>query len=113
VKLALALGLPTEYKSALTAIGNIRNKFTHNLKTQLTPVMIEELYKVTGPETKTGVQWSFKRIVSHFPEEERPKSLKEMKLRDKLTLLVSHLWAGLRAVNAKNQDATPPTAQPN
>ncbi|MBQ0819483.1 hypothetical protein KBI52_04500 [Microvirga sp. HBU67558] len=106
IKLAVSLGFPSKYKAALKAVGTIRNKFAHNLRTQLTSTMLDELYQVFDPVTKEGIQWGFKRINPHFPGRSKPKSHKEMPLRDRLSLYVVHIWAGLKAANAEDRLST-------
>jgi hypothetical protein len=53
--LAFALGLDTEIKPALSAVGNLRNKLAHQPERHLTQEDAKNLYKALSPREKQNI----------------------------------------------------------
>ncbi|MER8793949.1 hypothetical protein NKH75_07040 [Mesorhizobium sp. M0984] len=53
--LAFALGLDTDIKPALSAVGNLRNKLAHRPERHLTPEDAKNLYNVLSPREKQNL----------------------------------------------------------
>jgi hypothetical protein len=61
ITLAVSLGLPSEFKSALRKLGEIRNAFAHNLDATLAEDNVGSLVRVFDAEMKDIMQQSYAR----------------------------------------------------
>ena len=66
---AIAIGVNPRFKSALKAIGTIRNGFAHNLRaTTITKQDSDALYKSLDKMEKETLQSDYKKIIKDFDE---------------------------------------------
>jgi hypothetical protein len=78
VALALALGLDAELKPALSAIGNLRNKFAHQIDMNLTRHEAENVYNSLSPELKSQLHQGYAATLKMPEYAGSPKSLKNL-----------------------------------
>lgn len=63
VSLAVAVGFPKEYASALMYLGKIRNKFAHRLDTKIDNSSMKNFYKSFSPTQKSLIHLTFKNTI--------------------------------------------------
>jgi hypothetical protein len=68
VRLALVLGLDAELKAGLTAVGNLRNKFSHRLDIKLGEEEANSLVASLPPPVRRKFQTLLKQALSDLPE---------------------------------------------
>lgn len=93
VRLALILGLDIEFKSALSAVGGLRNKFAHRLDASLGKAEAENLYAALGEQVKSVAQRSYATLLNKYPE--KPQQMARLSPRDRVTLYLIAIRGGL------------------
>jgi hypothetical protein len=78
VALALALGLNPALKGALSAIGNLRNKFAHNLDRALSEQDGNNVYNALSPDMKTDAQDGYNNFRKRPKYADLPKSMMKL-----------------------------------
>ncbi|WP_260963319.1 hypothetical protein [Pseudomonas citri] len=63
VNLAVAVGFPKEYASALMHLGEMRNKFAHRLDTKIDKSSMKNFYKTFSSEQKNLIHLTFKNTI--------------------------------------------------
>lgn len=86
VHLAVAIGLNSEWAPSLLNIGKIRNKFAHNLKTNLDDNIVKALYSTLPSLGKEAVQGAYKKNKEQS-ERWRNIAFGDLKPADKFVLL--------------------------
>ena len=80
VNLICALGVSSEYKTVLTTLGNMRNKFAHNPFYKITKVEVNNLYKTLPSSDKDILQRNYEKI-------KKGKEYKKLGPKDKFVLI--------------------------
>jgi hypothetical protein len=93
IRLALVLGLDTEFKSALSAVGNLRNRFAHRLDMSLGEAEAKNLYAALGPQAKHVAQSSYKSLIERYPD--KPRQIAKLSPKDRIVLYLIALRGGL------------------
>lgn len=111
VELAVALGLKEQYSAPLRALGTLRNAFAHRPGTAITKDRADSIYKSLHQDDKNLVQAVYARICAKATDE-RPK-FKELKARDRFTLVAVAMRAMLISALHNQAGGTPPTIEPS
>jgi len=95
IDLALASGLKAQYKAPLQNINRLRNKFAHQLDTELSRAAVTSLYQSFSDEDSKVVDELFTNLKATFgwPHE----CFGDLDPKDAFSFLVITLWAILRA----------------
>jgi len=88
VKLACDMGLDPSYKSMLLALGDIRNKFAHNLDKSIDEEMVKDLHS----KVDEGLRLGTPVILNNISGEENVNSFRDAHPRDQFLFLVLRLW---------------------
>lgn len=95
VLLAGALGISSEVIPSLNSLGTLRNKFAHDLSTQLDANAVQSLYESLSSNQKEDVQKLARELwLSHKPNEPFP-GFKKLGPRDRFVTIAVQLWGGL------------------
>jgi len=94
VELACAMGLKPQYRSALIALGEIRNAFAHKLDSQLSEDRITKLYQAFAPEDRELLQTSYEASKSRMLVEKGP-SFSDLGPRDRFVIMALVLKSAL------------------
>ncbi|MBQ0822471.1 hypothetical protein KBI52_19960, partial [Microvirga sp. HBU67558] len=103
ITLAMALGLPSDFKGALKRLGEIRNAFAHNLDATLAEHNVGFLFRVFDAEMKSIMHQSYSRAYKKMPNSERPRDIGKLEARDKFSLYVVQLWSALYSINLSEE----------
>lgn len=78
--LAFTLGLSAELKPALSAIGNLRNKFAHRLDMALTKHEANNLYRALSAKIKSDAHMGYANMkkMPEYASANLPKSMKDL-----------------------------------
>lgn len=105
VELACAMGLKSQYRSALIVLGEIRNDFAHKVDSRLSEEKVTRLYKAFTSEGQTLLQMSYEASKSRMLIESGP-SFSDLQPRNRFIIMAlvlkSMLVAAVFAVNKKN-----------
>jgi hypothetical protein len=105
LRLALILGLSEECRSAVAAIGSLRNRFAHTLTSALNEQEANNLYAALSPTLKEHAQKTYLKLNADRPSHDRPDQFKQLPPRDRvifcLILLRSVLVAERLMVDRK------------
>jgi hypothetical protein len=93
IRLALILGLDTDFKSALSAVGSLRNKFAHRLDMSLGDVEAKNLYTAMGGQVKSVAQRSYANLLNRFPD--KPQQMNHLPARDRIALYLIAIRGGI------------------
>jgi hypothetical protein len=96
VRLALILGLSTEFKAALTALGGLRNKFSHRLDMKIGDQEANGIYDSLGPVGQSVVQDSYASVRRDAVDEKHPANFKDLPPKDRLMVSLVSLRGGIR-----------------
>ncbi|MBZ3690991.1 hypothetical protein [Phyllobacterium calauticae] len=99
VHLAIALGLPSEFKSSLMTTAQIRNKFAHNLHASLDENLVDNLYKSLGPTAKQAAQTSYDLVIQKYPDAGHVKKLADLPPLNRFVLLAIVVKNGVKHAN--------------
>jgi hypothetical protein len=94
VRLALVLGLNSEFQGALGALGALRNKFSHRLDTRIGEEEANNLYAALGAVAKRVVQQSYQQVQRDEPGK-HVDTFKNLVPRDRLLLCLIALRGGI------------------
>ncbi len=97
VTLALALWVKEQFGPPFRALGNLRNKFAHDLNTSLTEEVVANLYESLSPSDKEQVQACFKRIKDENAETRHVQQFTDLAPPDQFKIIAISLWAVVRA----------------
>ena len=96
VRLACAMGLNPSCKSMLLAVGDIRNKFAHNLGKSIDENMVRDFHSKVDDDLRLATS----EILNNINAENNLKSFTDAHPRDQYFFLVVRLWSiMLKAVN--------------
>jgi hypothetical protein len=95
VHLALVLGMKHEFRSELTAIGTLRNKFAHRLGMKIDEEQASNLYQSLRPYAKETISTLYKKTVLQHPSSGRPLNLKKLPPKDRVVLYIISIRAGV------------------
>jgi hypothetical protein len=96
VRLALILGLSTEFKAPLTALGGLRNKFSHRLDMKIGDQEANGIYDSLGPAGKSVVQHSYASVRRDAADGRHPANFKDLPPKDRLMVSLVSLRGGIR-----------------
>jgi hypothetical protein len=99
VHVALALGLPEILASPLKYIGNLRNKFAHNLGRNIGKQEAKNFYESFASEERDYIQQVIARVNSKNPGNE--KKFKSLPPKEQFALCAISLEASLFVLNGK------------
>lgn len=100
VQLAIAFGLPRRFLPPLKALGEIRNKFAHVIRDQLSAGDMASFYNTFAPEDKSLIQDTYAKINKRrLVGKKRPKRLASLEPLDQFQLYVTTLRGALVIAN--------------
>jgi len=94
VSLALALGLVEELGPPLHAMGSLRNKFAHEIGTQLDQSKVTALYGTFSTSAKAQAQQLFNRFNEAFSV--KIDRLKNLPIRDQFIVYSLVIWINIQ-----------------
>jgi hypothetical protein len=97
VSLALSVGLHEDLASPLQHVGNLRNKFAHNLGIKLGKQEADNFYKSFTGSVKDYINQTINRVNKLNPDIQ--SQLKDMSPKDKVAILIISLEASLFVIN--------------
>ena len=97
VKLASALGLPEEFRTALSFLGSLRNKFAHRLDATITEQEANNFAQAMGPGKVTATE-AYRATHAKLDDREKPIPFSRLPPMDRVVLLCQTLWAGIAIV---------------
>ena len=103
VRLALALGLLPELKSALQFVGTLRNKFAHQLDSAINKEDADNFEKALGVLGKPIVDGAFQRLEDEWTAAQRGVPLTQMDSRTRVTLYFVAVWSAVAVAAAKSK----------
>ena len=98
VNLICALGVKTEYKTILSALGNMRNKFAHNPFYKINKSEINNLYKALSAKDKDILQKAHEETRNQL-QFNKVKPYKDLQPKEKFILiavLIRNIVIGIR-----------------
>lgn len=95
VKLAIAIGVDPSYKSSLNAIGNLRNKFAHTLKTAIDNSDAESIYQSLSSDAKNICHTMYEKLAKKDRSGKWPSSMRGLSPKDKFIIYVITIRAAL------------------
>jgi hypothetical protein len=104
ITLAVSLGLPSEFKSPLRKMGEIRNAFAHDLSASLEEKNVGSLFQAFDADMKEITQKSYSKASKKMPNTGRPKDVNKLEPRDRFSLYVMHLWSLLYYINLPDEE---------
>lgn len=104
VRLALHLGLEPERKAALNFIGNLRNRFAHQLDSAIEEKDAEDFERALGSESKAALAYAYPTAQERVPTGSWSGSLKQIAPKDRVILYFIVLWAAIAVAAAKSED---------
>lgn len=100
VHLAIAFGLPTEFKAALHFVGSLRNRFAHQLDAALTKEDAKNFARALGPENREISRQSYLLTHRRLASAKQPADMKALPPRDQVMLHLVTLWTGVALIAA-------------
>jgi hypothetical protein len=97
VSLALVLGLDSSWGPALRAVGNLRNRFAHQLNASLDASTVNNLYEALPPIGKNCVHATFTGLKSTAHLRPPVDRFAEMDAKGRFQLIAVAVWGWLRA----------------
>lgn len=92
VKLALALGLPSEFKAQLHFIGTLRNQFAHRLDAEIGQQEADAFEKTLGDSKEIALS---SYIATKKKLRQDPPAIHSAEPKDRVILYLVTLWAGI------------------
>jgi hypothetical protein len=89
VHLALAFGMPAEFKKPLIALGEMRNKFAHEADYKIDRNKVDNFYKTLSPSIKEHCQKAYLEYREFLKtKEDLPKSLGDLEPKHRLEFIL-------------------------
>lgn len=104
VKLAIALGLPADFKPALRFLGSLRNRFAHQLDTAIAKQDADNFRNALGADKVIAVD-AYRATQAKFRSNDMAVPISDRDPRDRVVLYLITLWSGIAvaAVKAREQ----------
>jgi hypothetical protein len=103
VTLALVLGFDPTWAPALRALGNLRNKFAHQLHTCLDAPVVNSLYESLSPEGKSCVQATFAALKKDNELLKPASRFVDLDSKGRFQLIAIAIRSGLHAWQIRRQ----------
>jgi hypothetical protein len=97
VGLALALGLRADLKAPLNFIGNLRNKFSHQLRASLAEDDAKNLHKTFSRRDKANIENSYQILRTHPSGAHQPSRLSDLGPKDRIVLYLIQILTAVIA----------------
>jgi hypothetical protein len=97
VGLALALGLRADLKAPLNFIGNLRNKFSHQLRASLAEDDAKNLHKTFSTRDKANIENSYQLLRTHPAGAHQPSRVSALGPKMRITLYLIQIWTAVTA----------------
>ncbi|MBB2840199.1 UNVERIFIED_ORG: hypothetical protein GGE64_003966 [Rhizobium etli] len=112
VQLAVAFGLPKRFLAPLKALGEIRNKFAHVIRDEISGPDMDAFYNTFDPDEKSLIQNTYAKIHKRkIDGKKRPKRLDRLDPIERFQLYVTTLRSALvvanREITSGGQTGTP------
>lgn len=104
VKLALALGLPDEFRKALSFLGTLRNKFAHRLDATIGEQEAKNFAEAMGPGKVTAAD-AYRATHEKLGGSGKPVPFSNLPPMDRFILLSQTLWSGVGVAAHKARTA--------
>ena len=102
IQLAIALGLPRRFLAPLKALGEIRNKFAHVIRGEITSGDMDAFYNTFGAEDKSLIQDTYAKLNKRLVDgRKRPKRIASLEPLERFQLYVTTLRGALVIANRK------------
>jgi hypothetical protein len=105
VRLALVVGLPSHFRTALAAFGSLRNKFAHKLDMVLGKKEVADIYAALSPTMKRIHRSTYEKMRVGERMDSLPADPLQLSPRDQFTLMAVSTRTGLIAMNLAKRTA--------
>jgi hypothetical protein len=95
VKLALALGIPAEFKPVLNNIGSLRNKFAHRIDASLTEQEATNFYNALSPNAKRIANESYNNANKTLGLDKDAKLIDQLEPKEQIILYFTTIWGAM------------------
>jgi len=97
VTLALLLGLDEDIGYALRALGTLRNRFAHNLETQLDAQAVQSIYSCLPSRTKDGLGVVFEAIAKQDEGFRAKRKFSNLSPKEQFKHIAVSIWVVVEA----------------
>lgn len=102
--LAVALGLPEEFRQQLSVLGKLRNRFAHQ-QNSIIELSDVEAFDAAHANDDGIVEYAYSRTLSKLNDSVRKPSVKDLEPKERIILHIITLWAGVAVAAAKAKGA--------